>query len=54
MLAGDPPRHVVRRALWHVTRPDKLRYLALYDMNRASDAARARFLARVDREMEAF
>lgn len=52
ILAGDPPRHVVKRALWHVTRPEKLRYLALYDMNRATDAARARFLTRVGQEME--
>ena len=53
-LAGDPPRHVVKRALWHVTRPEKLRYLALYDMNRASDIARAGFLTRVGHEMEVF
>ena len=53
IMAGDPPRHVVKRAVWHVTRPDKLRYLALYDMNRANDAVRAGFLARVAREMEA-
>lgn len=53
ILAGDPPRHVVRRALKHVTRPEKLRYLALYDMNRATDAARTGFLARVGQEMEA-
>ena len=54
LLAGDPPRHVVKRAVWHVTRPDKLRYLALYDMNRATEARRAAFLARVRREMESF
>ncbi len=54
LLAGDPPRHVVKRALWHVTRPTKLRYIALYDMNRASDARRAAFLARVTKEMEQF
>lgn len=54
LLAGDPPRHVVKRAVWHVTRPDTLRYLALYDMNRVSDAGRARFLDRVGREMEVF
>ena len=54
LLAGDPPRHVVKRALWHVTRPEKLRYLALYDMNRARDAQRAGFLARVTTEMERF
>ncbi len=54
LLAGDPPRHVVKRALWHVTRPEKLRYLALYDMNRADAARRAAFLQRVRREMESF
>ncbi|SES20506.1 Putative NADPH-quinone reductase (modulator of drug activity B) [Tranquillimonas rosea] len=52
-LAGDPPRRVVKRALWHVTRPRRLRYLALYDMNRADAARRGRFLERVGREMEA-
>jgi NAD(P)H dehydrogenase (quinone) len=54
ILAGDPPRHVVKRAVWHVTRPDTMKYLALYDMNRASDSARAAFLGRVGREMESF
>ena len=54
LLAGDPPRHIVKRALWHVTRPEKLRYLALYDMNRADAARRAAFLQRVRREMESF
>lgn len=53
-LAGDPPRHVVRRAIWHVCRPDTMRYLALYDMNRATDTDRARFRARVTQEMERF
>ena len=52
VMAGDPPRRVVRRAVWHVCRPEKMRYLALYDMNRATDAARAQFLGRVDQEME--
>ncbi|MFN4058482.1 MAG: NAD(P)H-dependent oxidoreductase [Roseinatronobacter sp.] len=52
LLAGDPPRHVVKRAVWHVTRPDTMRYLALYDMNRATDSTRAAFLTRVGREME--
>lgn len=50
-MAGDPPRKCVTRAVWHVCRPDRMRYLALYDMNRASDARRAAYLARVDREM---
>lgn len=54
ILAGDPPRHVVKRAVWHVTRPDTLKYLALYDMNRARESTRAAFLTRVGREMEAF
>ncbi len=54
LLAGDPPRHVVKRAIWHVCRPYKMRYLALYDMNRATDAQRAAHLARVKREMELF
>ena len=54
LLAGDPPRHVVKRAVWHVCRPDKMRYLALYDMNRVADAGRARFLASVAGEMERF
>lgn len=54
LLVGDPPRHCVKRAVWHVCRPFKMRYLALYDMNRASDAKRAAFLEKVTREMEAF
>ena len=53
-LVGDPPRKCVTRAVWHVCRPEKTRYLALYDMNRADDAARGGFLDRVGREMEAF
>ena len=52
VLAGDPPRHVVKRAIWHVCRPEKMRYLALYDMNRATAADRDRFLSRVRAEME--
>jgi putative NADPH-quinone reductase len=52
MLVGDPPRKVVTRALWHVTRPEKTCYLALYDMNRADESTRRRFLARVSRAME--
>lgn len=50
--AGDPPRRHFTRAVWHVTRPEKMRYLALYDMNRATDPHRAAFLDRVRREME--
>jgi NAD(P)H dehydrogenase (quinone) len=51
-LAGDPPRKLVTRQLWGLARPERLRYLALYDMNRATARDRERFLARVGREME--
>ena len=51
--AGDPPRKHFTRAVWHVTRPEKMRYLALYDMNRATDTDRAAFLGKVEREMRA-
>lgn len=54
MLCGDPPRKSVTRAVWHVCRPDKMRYLALYDMNRATDAQRTGFLSKVSAEMGAF
>lgn len=54
LLAGDPPRRSITRAVWHVCRPDRMRYLALYDMNRATQDRRAAFLDHVGREMEAF
>jgi putative NADPH-quinone reductase len=54
MLVGDPPRKSFTRAVWHVCRPRKTRYLALYDMNRATDGTRGAFLAKVRREMEEF
>lgn len=54
MLVGDPPRKCVTRAVWHVCRPRRTTYLALYDMNRATDAKRAGFLDRVGRTMESF
>lgn len=53
-LAGDPPRKVVTRAVWNVSRAGKMRYLALYDMNNATDAQRGAFLERVRTEMAAF
>ena len=53
-MAGDPPRKSVTRAVWHVCRPERMRYLALYDMNRADDAARAGFLSKVTAEMQRF
>ena len=51
--AGDPPRKHFTRAVWHVTRPEKMRYRALYDMNLATDAQRGAFLAKVGQEMRA-
>ncbi|WP_299405458.1 NAD(P)H-dependent oxidoreductase [uncultured Roseobacter sp.] len=54
VMAGDPPRRSVKRAVWHVCRPEKLRYLALYDLNRVTEQRRAQFLAQVRTEMEAF
>jgi NAD(P)H dehydrogenase (quinone) len=49
VLAGDPPRHVVKRAIRAAIHPmARCRYLALYDMNRATPERRARFLARVE------
>lgn len=53
-LAADPPRRFARRILRRLFRPERaVRYLALYDMNRATQAARAAFLARVAAEMKA-
>ena len=54
LLTSDPPRRHFTRALWHVCRPDKTRYLALYGMNTASDIARGKFVRRVRKEMETF
>ncbi len=53
-LAGDPPRRVVTRSIRYVCGAEKMRYLALHDMNRVTDAQRAAYLARVKAEMEAF
>ena len=54
-LAGDPPRHVVKRHLRYVCHPHApVRYLALYDMNRATAADRSAFLERVRAQMLAF
>ena len=53
-LAGDPPKRLVTRAFRHAAKPDRLLYMALYDMNRADQAKRARYLARVEQGMEQF
>ncbi len=54
MLCGDPPRKCVTRAVWHVCRPRTTKYLALYDMNRASDERRRRFLTHVAGQLRTF
>jgi putative NADPH-quinone reductase len=55
MLVGDPPRKVVTRALrGPLGLSTPIKYLACYDMNRATDERCAKFLARVTREMAAF
>ena len=55
MLAGDPPRKLVKRVLRSLV---KLRtpviYLGCYDMNRATPASCDQFLAQVTKEMAAF
>jgi putative NADPH-quinone reductase len=54
-LVGDPPRKLVRRLLWGTIRPGAtVAYLAHYDMNRSTDATRARFMARVSAAMDRF
>lgn len=55
MLMGDPPRRGSVRYLNMLTGfRARTEYHALYDMNRATDADRARFLARVRARMERF
>ena len=53
-LAGDPPKKLMKRAVWGTVRPEKTRYIAQYDMNNITPAACDAFLARVKKEMEAF
>lgn len=53
-LAGDPPRKLIKRAVWGVTKPDKVRYLALHGMNSATQAQRDGFVQKVKTEMAAF
>ena len=55
MLAGDPPRKAVTRVLLaQVGVATPITYLACYDMNRATEASCARFLARVSQTMSRF
>ena len=55
MLMGDPPRRNVKRGL-RVLLPLTARteYIALYDLNRADDAARSAFLDKVGRRLRTF
>ncbi|MEO1734147.1 MAG: NAD(P)H-dependent oxidoreductase [Pseudomonadota bacterium] len=53
-LAGDPPKRLFKRSVWGTLRPDKMRYVAQYDMNNITPAQCAAFLTRVQQEMEAF
>jgi NAD(P)H dehydrogenase (quinone) len=53
-LCGDPPRKLITRPVRYVTGGAPVDYLALYDMNRASDAQRGAFLDRVTQKMERF
>jgi putative NADPH-quinone reductase len=50
--AGDPPKKFFTRVIRFICRPDRLRYLALHDMNRVTEAGRRAFLARVAAEMD--
>jgi putative NADPH-quinone reductase len=50
--AGDPPKRFFTRVIRFICRPQKLRYLALHDMNRVTAAGREAFLARVGQEMD--
>jgi len=55
LLVADPPRMAVTRYLKALTGwKASVAYHALYDMNRATEAQRARFLARVRRRMAQF
>lgn len=53
-LAGDPPKKLMKRVVWGTVRPDKIRYIAQYDMNNITPTGCDAFLARVTGEMEAF
>lgn len=53
-LAGDPPKKLFKRAIWGTLRPEKMRYIAQYDMNNITQKGCTVFLNRVRKEMEAF
>jgi putative NADPH-quinone reductase len=52
---GDPPKKLVTRYLrWFIAPGARVDYLALYHLNVATGADRARFLQRVEQRMERF
>jgi len=54
-LVGDPPRKAVNRVLRVIVKPGApVGYHAHYDMNRSTDETRKRFIARVEKAMDAF
>jgi NAD(P)H dehydrogenase (quinone) len=54
-LAGDPPKRFAKRTLRYLVRPGAaFSYLALYDMNRVSEARRRQFLSRAGELMDRF
>lgn len=53
LLAGDPPRKLVRRVLRaHIASGGRCDYLACYDMNHTTAERRAAFLQRVERTFQ--
>jgi hypothetical protein len=54
-LTGDPPRKIVTRVLRATIKPGaRAEYLALYHMNRATEAELRQHLERVERRLAAF
>ena len=54
LLCNDPPRSLMTRPVRYVTGGAPMDYLALYDMNRATEERRSAFLEHVTRRMERF
>ncbi|CAN1563131.1 MdaB Putative NADPH-quinone reductase (modulator of drug activity B) [Rhabdaerophilaceae bacterium] len=51
-VVGNPPKKIITRYLrWFVARSARIRYLALYHMNVATEEQRKAFLARVQSEL---
>ena len=52
LLVGNPPKKMITRYLrWFVATDARIRYLALYHMNIATDAQRKSFITRVSAEL---